>query len=214
MSILKKIQNRLMRFSREQKLRQFYSLFKEGETVLDVGVSPESNRAKPARNYFLKNYRYKPETYTGLGVRELIGMEGKFPGKKFVQYSGGKFPFADKEFDWVFSNAVIEHVGDDRSQLLFLNEMMRVSKNVFFTTPNKYFPIESHTSVFFLHWHDDLFYKWCGKNKPAYDRDSLYLFSFKRLEKMVKRSRASSFAIYQNRFIGLPMTFSVTCTNG
>ena len=135
----------------------FYSLFKEGESVLDVGVSPESKKALPARNYFLKNYRYNHGTYTGLGVRDLTGMENLFPGKRFVQYPGGKFPFSDKEFDWVFSNAVIEHVGDDCAQLLFLNEMMRVANNVFFTTPNKYFPIESHTNVFFLHWNDKLY---------------------------------------------------------
>jgi ubiquinone/menaquinone biosynthesis C-methylase UbiE len=54
-------------------------------------------------------------------------MEVLFPGKRFVQYAGGRFPFSNKTFDWVFSNAVIEHVGDENAQLLFLNEMMRVA---------------------------------------------------------------------------------------
>jgi hypothetical protein len=205
--------NKVMKFSREQKLHHFYSLFKEGEAVLDVGVSAESKKGLPARNYFLKNYRYDPRTYTGLGVQDLTGMEELFPEKHFVQYPGGKFPFSDKQFDRVFSNAVIEHVGDDSAQILFINEMMRVAQNVFFTTPNKYFPIESHTNVFFLHWNNTLFYSWCKKYKPWANRDSLYLLSFRRLRRLLKSSNATSISLYKNRFVGIPMTFTVTCSD-
>lgn len=147
MSIIMEAKKKMMEVSRKKKLQHFYSMFKEGESALDVGVSAESAEGLPALNYFLKNYRNAPETYTGIGIQNLTGMEDLFPGKRFVQYPGGKFPFSDKQFDWVFSNAVIEHVGDAR--LLFLNEMMRVADKVFFTTPNKYFPVESHTNVFF-----------------------------------------------------------------
>ena len=112
--------------------------------------------------------------------------EGQEQSKKqTIQYAGGKFPFSDKEFDWVFSNAVVEHVGDDNAQLLFLNEMMRVAKNVFFTTPNKYFPMESHTNIFFLHWNDERFYRWCKSNRPSINRGNLYLFSFRHLRDLL-----------------------------
>lgn len=189
----------------------FYSLFKEGESVLDVGVSAQSEKDLPALNYFLKNYRYQPETYTGLGVHNLSSVEKAHPDKRFVQYPGGKFPFSNKEFDWVFSNAVIEHVGDDDAQQMFINEMMRVANNVFFTTPNKYFPVESHTNIFFLHWNNKLFYRWCHKNRPHIQKENLYLLSIKRLRKFLINSRASSFSIYKNRFFGIPMTFTVVC---
>ncbi len=214
MNFMIKAQNKVMEVSREKKLLHFYSLFKEGESVLDVGVSRESKRKRlTAGNYFLSNYRYDPETYTGLGIEDLTGMEDLFPGKRFVHYPGGKFPFSDKEFDWVFSNAVIEHVGDDDAQLLFLNEMMRVANNVFFTTPNKYFPVESHTRVFFLHWNDELFRKWYEKNQPWVINYGMYLLSYRRLRNLLKNSSATSFSIYKNRLIGIPMTFTVTCTN-
>lgn len=52
--------------------------------------------------------------------------------------------FNDKEFDIVFSNSVIEHVGDYKSQKQMANEIMRVGKRYFVQTPNFYFPVEPH----------------------------------------------------------------------
>lgn len=138
-------------------------------------------------------------------------MTDLFPGKRFVQYSGGIFPFKSQDFDWAFSNAVIEHVGDGNAQLNFLNEMLRVAAHVFFTTPNKYFPIESHTNIAFLHWNDRLFYQWCSRNRPWVAVDTLNLLSYSSLKRLVEDSRAGDYAIYRNRLYGLTMTFSVIC---
>ncbi|MBU0628101.1 MAG: class I SAM-dependent methyltransferase [Nanoarchaeota archaeon] len=52
--------------------------------------------------------------------------------------------FKDKEFDVVFSNSVIEHVGGFNEQLKMANEVKRVGKRYFLQTPNFYFPIEPH----------------------------------------------------------------------
>lgn len=208
-----KIKKKVMEFSRNKKLQHFYSLFQEGESVLDVGVSAEIGAGPPARNYFLKNYHHDPKTYTGLGVQDLSGMGELFPGKRFIQYSGKEFPFEDKEFDWVFSNAVIEHVGDQQRQLLFINEMMRVAKSVFFTTPNKFFPIESHTNALFVHWHDNLFQKWCKMKGLGDNRRNLYLLSSGDLYSLMESSRAASFSLQKNRLMGLPMTFTVVCSD-
>lgn len=52
--------------------------------------------------------------------------------------------FKDNEFDIVFSNSVIEHLGDYKSQIQMANEIMRVGKRYFVQTPNLYFPIEPH----------------------------------------------------------------------
>jgi 2-polyprenyl-3-methyl-5-hydroxy-6-metoxy-1,4-benzoquinol methylase len=55
-------------------------------------------------------------------------------------------PFADQSFDWVFSNAVIEHVGGIEEQRKFAREISRVARcGYFVTTPNKFFSIEPHT---------------------------------------------------------------------
>ena len=52
--------------------------------------------------------------------------------------------YVDNEFDVVFSNSVIEHVGDFNDQQKMANEIRRVGKKYYLQTPNYYFPIEPH----------------------------------------------------------------------
>ena len=52
--------------------------------------------------------------------------------------------FEDGKFDVVFSNSVIEHVGQRTDQKKMADEIRRVGKRYFIQTPNKYFPIEPH----------------------------------------------------------------------
>jgi hypothetical protein len=199
----------VMRTSRKKKLDQFFSLYAHNETVLDVGVSEEKSLDRPVKNYFLKHLRCPAECYVGLGIDDLSGVGRLYPGAKFVQYAGGQFPFRSKAFDWAFSNAVIEHVGNERARLLFINEMLRVAKSVFLTTPAKYFPVESHSNVFLLHWNDDLFYRWCAEHRPWLTRRSMSLFSHSKLDSLMASSNATEYNIYKNRFLGWVMTYTV-----
>ncbi|MDP6977019.1 MAG: methyltransferase domain-containing protein [Myxococcota bacterium] len=52
--------------------------------------------------------------------------------------------FSDSQFDVVFSNSVIEHVGGLEQQRAMAREIQRVGKRYFVQTPNRYFPIEPH----------------------------------------------------------------------
>jgi SAM-dependent methyltransferase len=61
-------------------------------------------------------------------------------------------PFPDDSFDVCFSNAVLEHVGDEDRQRAFVAEAVRVSRRVFLTTPNRWFPVELHTRLPLVHW--------------------------------------------------------------
>jgi hypothetical protein len=209
-SIFLKVKIYFMNRSRPAKLDHFYSLCDTNSSVLDVGVS--SNEHNDSVNMFLKNFRLNSNQYTGLAVQPMDEIRKKYPQKKFVEYPGGIFPFAENEFDWVFSNAVIEHVGNGGDQLVFLNEMLRVGRNVFFSTPNKGFPIESHTDVFFRHWFDDSFYKWCKINKPFWSIENLFLFGIDELNEIMVDSNAEYYKIQKNRMIGWPMIFTVVCS--
>lgn len=210
MSIFEKTKLIAMQKSRFKKLDHFYSLCDKQSFVLDVGVS--KNKYADSTNLFLKNFKLTDTQYTGLAVQKMDGIRKKYPEKKFVEYLGGVFPFDDEEFDWVFSNAVIEHVGNREDQLLFLNEMLRVGKNVFFTTPNRWFPIESHTNTFIRHWFNESFYKWCKLNRPKWNIDNLLLFGRKDLILIIEKSNAQRYKIKSNRIIGWPMTFTIVCS--
>jgi 2-polyprenyl-3-methyl-5-hydroxy-6-metoxy-1,4-benzoquinol methylase len=70
----------------------------------------------------------------------------------FVHTPEGKLPFEDRQFDIVFCSAVLEHVGDREDQQRFVRELLRVADRFFITTPNRYFPLEFHTFLPFIHW--------------------------------------------------------------
>ncbi len=54
---------------------------------------------------------------------------------------------ASKTYDVVFSNSVIEHVGNRDAQHRMAKEVARVGRHYYVQTPNRFFPIEPHFLV-------------------------------------------------------------------
>ncbi len=54
---------------------------------------------------------------------------------------------ADQSFDFVFSNSVIEHVGDRSKRAAFAREVRRIGKSYWVQTPSMWFPIEAHNGM-------------------------------------------------------------------
>ena len=121
----------------------------EETTILDVGVTPDQTAADS--NFFEKWYPWS-ERITATSIEDASHLEAAHPGLTFIRTDGERLPFADRQFDIVFSTAVIEHVGDREHQRLFMAELLRVSKRFFLTTPNRWYPVELHTYVPLLHW--------------------------------------------------------------
>jgi hypothetical protein len=74
------------------------------------------------------------------------------PPAAWVIGDGRRLPFKDGSFDLVYSNSVIEHVGDFESQRLFAAECRRVGLGYYVQTPNRRFPVEVHLMRPLIHW--------------------------------------------------------------
>jgi hypothetical protein len=149
-----RLASRVSMWSRERKLSLFLELFKPGPgtTVVDVGVTDAPFGAGSSDNFFEALYPW-PERITAVGPTELERFVAAFPRVRAIRSDGRELPFADGEFDLGFSNAVVEHVSGGRDgQRRFVEELCRVAEKVFVTTPNRWFPLDPHTLLPFVHW--------------------------------------------------------------
>jgi SAM-dependent methyltransferase len=123
-------------------------------TIIDVGVSDEEG---PETNMLEQQHPWTERiTCTGLGDGQ--DLRRSYPGLSYVKIDGSLgLPFRDKAFDIGWSNAVLEHVGGREQRVRFLRELIRISRSVFITVPNRWFPVEHHTGIPFLHWNGALF---------------------------------------------------------
>jgi SAM-dependent methyltransferase len=152
--MLRRVASRISLRSRERKLRLFLELVRPGPetTVVDVGVTDAAFGAGSTDNFFEALYPW-PERITAVGPTGLDRFAAAFPRVRAVQADGRALPFGDAEFDVGFSNAVVEHVAGGRDgQRAFVRELCRVARQVFVTTPNRFFPVDPHTLLPFAHW--------------------------------------------------------------
>lgn len=196
--------------SRMAKFNLIMNFFKPGpaDRFLEVGVA--NKEYSIIDNFVIKVYPYR-ENITALGVGDFSKFNAKYPDVNTFTYDGTSFPFLDKYFDIAHSNAVIEHVGPFRSQELFIKEIVRVSKRGMITTPNKYFPIETHTKLPILHWlrkeRFDRCLRWLGKDWAA--GEYMFLLGEKDLVLLAESAGIKNYRLIKNRFLGLTMTFSL-----
>jgi SAM-dependent methyltransferase len=102
---------------------------------------------------------------------------------KTVEADGRNLPFKSKSFDWVFSNAVIEHVGGLARQKEFANEIRRVAtKGYFVATPDKHFPIEPHTLLPFYQFLTPKLQRRIVRLSPGYMRQPLEINLLSRVD--------------------------------
>ena len=142
--------------SRKRKLQLFLDELHPGPetTVLDVGADElgfGEGAGCGTLNFFEQLYPW-PQRITALGLHDGARFEKRYPEVSYVRGDALALPFGDGSFDVVFSNAVIEHVGNRDRQSRFVLEALRVGRRVFVTTPNRCFPIEVHTRLPLVHW--------------------------------------------------------------
>ena len=106
--------------------------------ILDIGGTPECwEMLRERPRVTLLN---TPRARADVGATDWVAGDGR------------NLPFADGAFDVVFSNSVIEHVGDAESQARFAREVARVGRRYWVQTPNRWFPVEQHLLTPLVHW--------------------------------------------------------------
>ena len=145
--------------SRKRKLQLFLEELQPtaDTTVLDVGADELAfgeGDGCATMNFFEELYPW-PERITALGLQDGAAFRAWYPHIRYVPGDACALPFEDGEFDVVFSNAVIEHVGGRERQRRLVSEALRVGRRVFLTTPNRLFPLEVHTRLPLVHWLPD-----------------------------------------------------------
>lgn len=145
--------------SRKRKLRLLLEELRPTSetTVLDVGADElgfGEGDGCGTLNFLEEMYPW-PDRITALGLLEGAGFRARYPHIPYVQGDACALPFADGQFDIVFSNAVVEHVGGRERQRALVAEALRVGRSVFVTTPNRWFPVEVHTRLPLVHWLPD-----------------------------------------------------------
>lgn len=76
------------------------------DTVLDVGAT--SDHSFENSNYFEAWFPHKRQL-TAVGVDDASFLAVAYPGLTFIRADGRRLPFKDASFDFVHSNAVLEH---------------------------------------------------------------------------------------------------------
>jgi ubiquinone/menaquinone biosynthesis C-methylase UbiE len=151
---------------RAQKCNLFFEALKpqRGDSLLDVGGGTG------ILGEFGRIYRY----FTVVQVVNLDTQKIEEEGLEHVRCGvadGCSLPFPDHSFDWVFSNAVIEHVGGAYRQQQFAEEIRRVArKGYFVATPYRYFPIDPHTLLPFYQFLSPKWQRLVCRLSPGYLR--------------------------------------------
>jgi len=124
--------------------------------------------------------------------------------------------YADKAFDIVFSNSVIEHLGPDfNDQMRMAKEIRRVGKRYFVQTPNRYFPLEPHFLLPGFQFWPTALRVWTvthfnvGWYKRFSDAESARreVESISLLREAQVRSLFPDARIYREKFLGLTKSF-------
>lgn len=143
---------KLAHFQRIRMYRRFLEMtgVQPQDTLLDVGAT--SDQSYSSSNYVEAWYPHKSKI-TAVGIEDASFLESVYPGLTYINADGLNLPFDDASFDVVHSSAVLEHVGGQENQARLLTECARVARKcAFLTTPNRWFPVEFHTSLPLVHW--------------------------------------------------------------
>jgi len=128
------------------------------ERLLDLAARPQPMRmleigtgSGGIAHYFATHARLKIQ----VDAVDIVDNRLVDESYRFQLVSGTALPFADRTFDIVLTNHVIEHVGDQAAQLAHLGEIRRVLRADgigYLAVPNRWRFVEPHYRLALLSW--------------------------------------------------------------
>jgi len=176
--------------------------------ILDVGGTPEYWQevgfvGTPGVEITLLNL--KPLSILTEGLSAVVGDATHVP---FVRERG---------FDVVFSNSVIEHLGDWEQQRRMAEEVQRAGPRYFVQTPNYHFPIEPHFVFVGFHWLPAAMRIWLvqrfdlgwSRRRPNAAEARRFVQSIRLLRKQELLELFPGADLYEEKVLGMVKSFAV-----
>ena len=172
----------------------------EKDQIIDIGTTPILEKHE---NFFLNHYKY-PENITCLSNQNLDVLKINFPNLKIIIGDGRDTKLPDNSYDIVMSNATLEHVGNFNKQKEFVKELHRISnKRCIISTPNRFYPIDTHTMLPLIHWMPKKlhrkFLKLINQNFLSKE-ENLNLISSSEIKKICKLNNFKNFKILKMKY--------------
>ena len=188
---------RLLVAARQRIFRDFIMQMRPlpSDQILDLGVS---DVVSEGANVFERSYPHQ-SNITACGLGAGLQFKSSFPLVRYVEIEPNvPLPFDNGSFEIATTNAVLEHAGSVENQLLLVRELCRVARKVFISVPNRFFPIEHHTALLFVHYHKKAFQIACriaGKSEWARE-ENLILMTPQRLRHVAASIKKSAVVGY------------------
>lgn len=195
---------KILYFNR-QKIHEIFlkeTNYNSESTLIDIGTS---NTEDYNHNIILQKTTNNKNIYC-LSNTKLDKIVNKYSNvKRFYHADGKNTGLENESFDIVYSSATIEHLGGFNNQVKFIHELNRLSKKkIFITTPNRYYPIDFHTKLPFIHWLPKKIHRIIlsilGLNFYAKE-SNLNLLNYKNIVTIMDLLKIKNFKIIKYKFI-------------
>lgn len=193
-------------FNRRRKIKYIMRNVSDDETIIDVGVSPVSAIPTDHTNYINEYFLGlgRPIAALGLASEDFSFFRHYYTNCTLHLFDGRNFPNFEKKYDIALCNAVIEHVGTREEQLQWLIGLRSICNRLIITTPNRYFPVESHTNTVLKHI-------FSSKYKERLLSSNINLFSLREFMNLLSAAGFHIVAIKKNKLLFFNIDFVLTC---
>ena len=202
MKIISKIVLYLQKRIRRKRLKLFYEAVnpKVEDLILDLGGG--------GGWYLAGEYPWKERVIILDLSFHMVPYARERGIRHFVVADAVALPFKTNSIDIVFSNSVIEHVGNQNK---LAGEIRRVYKKAYFVqTPNKDFPIDPHYLIPFIQYFPSNIAKIIFNKQSIFrwyslqEYEKVYYLSANQLKEMFPGSK-----LFYERFLGIIKSFIV-----